>query len=74
MTDDLNLIVRHLITQQESNGFVKEVVLYLNASTPYEFEYWVNSYNSKGGCGSGSGYDRLDWAIDAYNKIELAAG
>ena len=68
---DLNLFVRHLIKQYEFNGYIKEIVLYLNAATPYKYEYWVNSYNKKSGCGSSAGYDTLEIAMDSYNRIVL---
>ena len=65
-----NLFVEHVILSENTNGKTKQLVLYLNANTPYEYEYYVNTTNRKGS-GGGIGYDNFDYALQGYNKIDL---
>ena len=67
-TDKLKLHVEHVITEKTISDKTYQVVLYLNAETPYEYEYHVNSMNNKTKTGGGAGYDRLDWALESFNK------
>ncbi len=66
----MNLSVQHVILKEVINDKTKELVLYLNASTPSDYEYYVNVYNTKTGSGGGCGYIELDLAIKAYNKYK----
>jgi len=65
-----NLYVQHVILSERANGKTKQLVLYLNADTPYEYEYYVNTINGKGS-GGGIGYDKYDYALQDYKKINL---
>ena len=47
----LKLFVEHVILSESANGKTKQLVLYLNARTPYEYEYYVNTTNGKGSGG-----------------------
>ena len=67
-TGGLKLHVQHVITEGVAGDNTYQVVLYLNAGTPYEYEYYVNSMNNKTKTGGGTGYDRLDWALEAFNE------
>ena len=64
-----DLLVEYVIAKKEIKDRTHEIVLYLNAHTPYEYEYYLNSYNTKTKSGGGSSYDRLDYAIEDFNKI-----
>lgn len=66
--DRLKLHIQHVITEGVVGDNTYQVVLYLNADTPYEYEYYVNSMNSKTKTGGGIGYDRLDWALESFDK------
>ena len=71
----MNLQLKHIILQEETNKEIKVLSLHLHVDSPHEYEYQVNSYESYyKNVLSSSVYDTLGWALKDYKKIILNRG